>query len=385
MVKVNRDFIDPAVAVRLAREVLADFDVNDSTSLAGYLPSQEVDDIEYEIEVGSTAGFITAANWRAFNGNPTSETWGEGKRQRGRFLPLARNYTIDEEGALRQRNNKDALIERESANLIRRGAKSIGIAINRQRANALQYGIIQIEGSGHLRQQISFGRNANFTTVADQLFTDDAADPLGYIEALADLYEAENGFRPERVMIPTNIRRLISQHASVVRQATDSTIRDRATQSELDALFAEYRLPQIIDTPSSLIQVDDLATGEVKKVRLFDRDSILFVPATGDPLAPEASIYGRTLWGRTKTADIPAFRESGADTPGVVAGVLTGQDYPFNEEVIIDALAMPVVYNANYTLKAKVIDLSGENDQFATPGEKAGLTSDPLAGVPATK
>ena len=77
--KVNRDFIEPAVAVQLARRTLAEFDINDSNSLATYFPSQEVDDIEYEIEIGQDAGFITAANWRTFGGNTTSEVWGQGE------------------------------------------------------------------------------------------------------------------------------------------------------------------------------------------------------------------------------------------------------------------------------------------------------------------
>lgn len=373
--KVNRDFIDPAVAVNIARTTLADYDVNDSNSLAHYLPSQEVPDIEYEISVGQDAGFITAANWRTFGGATTSETWGGGQKSRGRFMPLARNFTLDEEGALRQRNNSDALIEREASNLVRRASKAIAIAVNRQRANALQYGHVKIEGSGGLRQTVDFGRDERLTTVAPKLFSDETADILGYIESLADLYEEINGYRPEQVMIPSEVRRRINIHPQIVGAATDSATRPRATQTELNTLFSEYRLPENIDTPNGIIQVDDLDTGKVRRVRLFDRDSILFLPKGGNATDPENSVLGRTFWGKTMSSDLPEFSGTGGDLPGIVAAVLE-ESWPYKQEVIADALAMPVLFNANLTMKAKVLDLSEQaaNDPTATDGEKEGVT-----------
>ena len=373
--KVNRDFIDPAVAVNIARTTLADYDVNDSNSLAHYLPSQEVPDIEYEISVGQDAGFITAANWRTFGGATTSETWGGGQKSRGRFMPLARNFTLDEEGALRQRNNSDALIEREASNLVRRASKAIAIAVNRQRANALQHGHVKIEGSGGLRQTVDFGRDERLTTVAPKLFSDETADILGYIESLADLYEEINGYRPEQVMIPSEVRRRINIHPQIVGAATDSATRPRATQTELNTLFSEYRLPEIIDTPNGIIQVDDLDTGKVRRVRLFDRDSILFLPKGGNATDPENSVLGRTFWGKTMSSDLPEFNGTGGDLPGIVAAVLE-ESWPYKQEVIADALAMPVLFNANLTMKAKVLDLSEQaaNDPTATDGEKEGVT-----------
>ena len=378
--KVNRDFIDPAVAVNIARTTLADYDVNDSNSLAHYLPSQEVPDIEYEISVGQDAGFITAANWRTFGGATTSETWGGGQKSRGRFMPLARNFTLDEEGALRQRNNSDSLIEREASNLVRRASKAIAIAVNRQRANALQHGHVKIEGSGGLRQTVDFGRDERLTTVAPKLFSDPTADILGYIESLADLYEEINDYRPEQVMIPSEVRRLINEHPQIVGEAVDSTNRRRASAIELENLFANYRLPEIVDTPNGLIQVDDLETGATRRVRLFDRDSILFTPKGGNALDVDSSPLGRTFWGRTKSADLPEFSGvSGESLPGIVAAVLE-ESWPYKQEVIADALAMPVLFNANLTMKAKVLDLSEQaaSDPTATDGEKAGLGEEPV-------
>ena len=147
MAKVNRDFLEPSVAVSIARRELAEFEANDPSSLAGYLPSLEVDDIEYEIEIGGSDGMITAANWRMFNGNTTSEKWGEGAKSRGRLMPLSRNFTLDEETRLRMRNDASSAIERESAKLVRRATRAIALQINYQRGNALANGKVEIKGS----------------------------------------------------------------------------------------------------------------------------------------------------------------------------------------------------------------------------------------------
>lgn len=366
--KINRDLMDPSVAVTLAREALAEYDLNDSTSLASYFPSQEVDDIEYEIERMADAGFITAANWRAFNGNTTSETWGAGSKSRGRFMPLSRNYTLDEEGALRMRNNPGMYIEREAANLIRRGAKAIGIAVNRARADILQNGKFTLRGSGGLDEVVDFGREPALTAAAGNLWTDlAAADPLRDIEAWVETYEQINGFRPEQMMLPSELFKYITKNETVIKEATGEETATRAKLTEINELLAELKLPTIVDMPNGLIKVDVLDEEERKErkaagldannkiVHLFDRDSILFTPASGDPSDPHAAVYGRTLWGPTKTGDLPEFRGTGGDIPGIVAGVIE-EGWPYNQEVIIDALAMPVAFNANYTMKVKVVE-----------------------------
>ena len=194
------------------------------------------------------------------------------------------------------------------------------------------------------------------------------------------MYEEINGYRPEQVMIPSEVRRLINEHPQIVGEAVDSTNRRRASAIELENLFANYRLPEIVDTPNGLIQVDDLETGATRRVRLFDRDSILFTPKGGNALDVDSSPLGRTFWGRTKSADLPEFSGvSGESLPGIVAAVLE-ESWPYKQEVIADALAMPVMFNANLTMKAKVLDLSEQaaNDPTATDGEKAGVGEEPV-------
>lgn len=355
MAKVNRDFIEPEVAISLARNELADFEINSGSSLAGYLPSQEVADVEYEIEKNSN-DLITAANWRMFGGNTTSERWGEGEKARGRLMPLSRNFILEEETRLRMRNDSHNAIRLETATLVRRAARAIALQVNLQRANALVNGRVDIFGSGGLRQTVDFGRKAEFNVTAPTLFTDPASDPIAYIEALVDLYELENGFRPAEMLMSTAVRRAIFSNPKVSVMATNNKeATRRATDGEVNALLEMYGLPPIKIIQNNRVKVDNLDTGQTEVRSLLPEDSIIFTAGQGDPREPNSSIYGRTLWGKTLSADTPEFRSaSEMGLPGIVAAVIE-EGWPSHLEVIADAIVMPVVYSPNYTLKAKVI------------------------------
>lgn len=354
MAKVNRDFLEPDVAVAIARQELALFDANDTNSLARYLPSLEVDDIEYEIEVNGEDNNITAANWRMFNGNTTSEKWGEGQKSRGRLMPLSRNYTLDEETRLRMRNDSKNAIRLESERLVRRAVRAIALEVNAQRANAISNAAVDIHGSGGLRQRVEFGRDDEFDTTAPILFSETSADPLAQIEAWTEQYEEKNGFRPETVLMSNEVRRIISTHPTVVRNATRDELAERANASELARLFAEYNLPEILPLPTSKVKKDNLETGETEYRSLFDKDSLLFLPRGGNAIDPQSSVFGRTMWGRTLSADTEDFGLGGGDLAGVVAAVIE-EGWPSHLEIIADAIAMPVVFNPNFSLKAKVV------------------------------
>lgn len=354
--KINRDFIEPEVLTTLAREAVADFEINDTSSLAKFLPSQEVPDIEFEISRAGDDGMITAANWRMFGGNTTSETWGEGITSRGRLLPLSRNFILDEETLLRQRNDKGDAIQREAANLVQRAAKSIAIQINYQRGNAIANGKIDIVGSGGLNETVDFNRRAEFSTVASKLFTDPEADPIKYLIELADAYEDVNGFRPEKMLLPRRVRNALFTHPKVILASTRNELAPRASDSEVQTLLTDFGLPVVETIANSKVKVDNLKTGETEIKDTLPQDSLLFVPNGGDAASPGSSSYGRTLWGQTLSADLPEFNLAGGglDLPGIVAAVIF-EGWPAAKEVIADAIAMPVVYSPDYTLKAKVI------------------------------
>lgn len=353
---VNRDFLEPDVAVKLSRKTLADFELNSEESLASYLPSQEVDDIEYAIDLLDAQDEIVVANWRSFGGAVTSEKWGRGGRAQGEFMPLGRNYIVDEKQRLRQRADSKNAIAREASDFIVRGTRAVAKEINVQRANAIAYGRLELQGSGGLRETVDFGRNPEFTTTAPELWTDPDSDPIAYLVTLVEAYEEENGFVPVEILMTSKIKRTLYNHPKVVLNSTRDELAVRAKSGEVDSLLDQFDLPPIRTIGNSKYRKDNLETGQVESHYLLPQDSIILTAGAGNAGDPGSSPFGRTFWGSTVSAELPEFglKNGGLDVPGIVAAIYD-QGWPFNREVIIDALAMPVVFRPNYTLTAKVI------------------------------
>ncbi|MDD2326431.1 MAG: major capsid protein [Alphaproteobacteria bacterium] len=353
---VNLDFLEPASAVELSRKTLAQFELESDESLAAYMPSQEVDDIEYAIDLLDATDQVVVANWRAFGGATTSEVWGKGGSARGEFMPLARNYVVDEKQRLRQRADAKNAISREASDFIVRGTQAVAKEINVQRGKALAYGRLELQGSGNLREIVDFGRKPEFTAVAALLFTDPTADPIEIISTYVDMYEIENGFRPTEMLMSSKVKRTIYSHPKVVLTATANPDKVRATNAEVDYLFDQFDLPPIKTISASQYRKDNLETATVEQHYLLPQDSIIFTAGSGDAADPLSSPYGRTFWGPTVSGELPEFglTSGGLDVPGIVAAVYDN-GWPFNREVIIDALAMPVVFKPNYTLTLKVV------------------------------
>lgn len=355
--KVNRDFIEPLVLTKLVKNHLAKFEFHDPSSLAPYLPSMETEDVEFEIDVqGDT--MITAATWRAFGGATTSETWGAGEKARGSLVPLSRNYILDEETMLRQRNNpKGNPIGRKAEEFAVRGAKAIATQINYQRANAMFYGKIDLRGSGGLNLTVDFGRKPEFSATAATLWTDQTKDPLLEIDKAVQMYEDTNGKTPSEILMTKKIYRTLVRHPKLIKEAIANPYRERATKEQINSLLEDLDLPKIKVVDNPKFKIDDLKSrnGTTRVVNLFPEDRILFVPQPGDPADPMGNPYGRTLWGTTASADLPEFKSvDGHSVPGVVAALLH-EGWPASMEVIVDALAMPVVLSPNATLSLKVV------------------------------
>lgn len=359
--QVTRDLLEPKQAVQIARRALADFELNSDQSLAAYLPSQEVDDVEYEIGVLEQDDAIVAADWRTYGGSTTSETWGGGKAGRGELIGVARNYVVDEKQQLAQRKDSKNQIKRQSAELITRGAKAIAKQINFQRANAIANARVDIQGPGGMRETVTFGRRAEFDTTAPKLFTDQSTgtDPIAYLGVLCDMYEDENEFRPAEILISREAKLALLNHPNVAKLLGTLGERSRLTPGELDNVLSLYELPPLRTMSKAKTRLNDYSNPDnpqyVDKYNL-PQDSVILTAGQGDPTDPLSSLFGRTFWGRTVSADLPEFGLTGGGTgaPGIVAAVYE-EGWPYKREVIVDALTLPVVFNPNYTLKAKVI------------------------------
>lgn len=351
---INRDLVDPAELTSQVRVALAEQDINGPNTLAPYLPSETLDDIEFDANTGQ-GGLIEAAMYRAFDAElPLARDEALGQ-MRGRIHPLGQKIPLMEEDRLRLRAGAEdglrAYIERTG----KRIAKAVALQINLKRGEALATGKLNFVGNNQ-NFEVPFGRRADFTTTATDLWTDPASDPIQYLTDLNELYFDENGFYMGEILTSTRVKNALYRHPKItqlVYNRTDIPDGQLAPKSQVDSLLQQFDLPAI-RTIGGRVKVRNL--DESTTVRdLLPPDTIIGLPGAGDAGVAGSSELGSTYWGKTIEADKPEWGLSAEEGPGIVACVLDNQDVPARLWVSAHAIAMPVLLNPNYSIAAKVI------------------------------
>ena len=353
---INRDFVDPAEITSQVRVALAEQDINGPNTLAPWLPSETLDDIEFSADTGQ-GGLIEAAMYRAFDAElPLANDEALGQ-MRGRIHPLGQKIPLMEEDRIRLRNGSEdglrAYIERVS----KRIARAVALQINLKRAEALATGKLIFVGNNQ-DFEVNFGRKPEFTTTATDLWTDPNTDPFEFLSDLNEAYLDENGFEIGEFLVSTKVKNAFYRNPNVVALAFGRKLSDMnpgmvAPQSAIDALLTERDLPgfRTVGGRVKVRNIDDSTT--IKD--LLPRDSIIGLPGAGDPAVAGSSELGSTYWGKTIEADKSDWGRSPEDGPGIVAAVHDNDDVPARMWVSAHAIAMPVLVNPNYSVCAKVI------------------------------
>ena len=354
---INRDFVDPAELTAQVRVALADMDINGPNTLAPYLPSETLDDIEFEANTGQ-GGLIEAATYRAFDAElPLANDEALGQ-MRGRIHPLGQKIPLMEEDRLRLRAGAEDGLRAYIDRVSKRIAKAVALQINLKRAEALATGKLNFVGNNQ-NFVVDFGRRADFTYTATDLFTDPAVDPFGVLEDLNEAYLDENGFEIGEFLVSSQVKNAFYRHPLVTalafgRKASDVPDGAVAPPSAIDALFGERDLPGFRKV-GGRVKVRNLDESTTIK-DLLPRDSIIATTTAADASVAGSSELGSTYWGKTIEADKPDWGLSGeGDGPGIVAAVHDTDDVPARMWVSAHAIAMPVLINPNYSACVKVI------------------------------
>ncbi|WIC89655.1 major capsid protein [Rhodococcus phage Apiary] len=348
---INRDHIDPDELTSQVRTALAELEINGPNTLADLLPSEMLDDIEYEADAGQ-GGLITAADYRAYDAGLTigrDEALGA---MRGRIHSLGQTIPLFEEDRLRMRNDSEQALRSAIERMAKRAAKAVGIQVNVKRAEALSTGKLKFEGNGQ-NFTVDFGRRADFTTTVADLFSDDTKDPIGTLETLFEAYEAENGFLPDQMVTSSRVKRAFYRHPKITNMAfgrSDSGGR-YAPEAAVDALLSQYDLPPFT-VRGGKVKLRKNDGSEVVQNLLPD-DSLILLPGSGDPAIAGSSDLGFTAYGTTLESQKSSWGIS--DQPGIVAAVHDNDTVPARMSVTALAIAMPVLVNPNYSLCAKVV------------------------------
>lgn len=343
------DIIDPATLTGYARASLADYEASKGT-LARWLPNREVADIVARFVKGQS-GLIDIADFRAYDAEPTIGKGEGGQRVTLELPAVGRNIPVSEYNQLRALNSNmsdEAVLVtiRKTTDLV---VRAVADAVERLRGTVLSTGKATVSGF----MDDDFGRSGGNTVSADITLLDKNADFLGAYTEWADAYEAATGETPGAAVVSKRILRAIAGLDQFANQLVNGVSRP-ATVADVAATIEAAGLPPLV-TYDRKVSVAGSAT------RVLPEDDLLLLPAPVETDAWEDTQLGATFWGRTLTSTSADFEIEDSEQPGLVAGVYRNEKPPMIAEVISDAIALPVLANAD--LSFKVEDLLEDPDE----------------------
>jgi hypothetical protein len=332
------DLINPGELTGYARAALDSFEAQKG-SLARYLPNRQVFDIVARFVAGSN-GLVEEAKWRAYDAEIEV-----GKRKGGRRVTLelpavGQTIPVTEYAQLRTRNASDDTLRNEIFKTTDQVVRATANAVERLRGTVLVTGIATI---AELGSADNFGRSGAHTVTAATLWNAGGAKPLDDLVAWVDTYRATNGVDPGVIVMATRVFRILASDPALRTNINGGGYRP-ATAAEVNGLIESLGLPPI--------EINDRRTASG---RIIPDDRVLLLPA---PVAPDDSTgteLGGTFWGQTLTSQEPDYSIAQSDQPGIVTGVYRGDKPPLIAEVVGDAIALPVLANADLSLAARVL------------------------------
>lgn len=224
--------------------------------------------------------------------------------------------------------------------------REIQARMEQARGDVLTDGKFTLTNEGGLTMEADYGVPAgNFVAPGTLWSTVATATVVQNLRTWVDAYVALNGFRPGGFVTSERVLGYMLQNAEI-RTLASSLIGAPALvgESQLSAVLSNFRLPPLLFTYDTKVDVDGVTTSVVPDDRLF-------------LLPPNVSDLGFTAWGVTATAlelvNAAAVDLSFEEAPGIV-GVVEKSGPPYREWVFCDAVGMPVLANPRLLMVADV-------------------------------
>ncbi|MGX5360083.1 major capsid protein [Kocuria sp. KH4] len=319
---------------------------NNGLSLAAWLPNRTT--------IGSTVkvrreehGLVEAAEFRAYDAEPT--TGGEESVEEFTLeLPaLSRNYPISEYRQLVEQQRLDTGLERAAEKYSRIAVQAIADKIEYMRGVVLQTGAATINDR-KFKTRDDFARDPRLTVTAAEKWTTDTVSRLDALRTWIDVYRTvNNGQRPGALVAGSAAYSALLRGDEFQTQLLNGGARP-ATPQQVEDTLAGYRIPRPLEYTRQ-IRLGKVATPVV------DPNTIVFLPAPGDPFNEAGTELGGTVWGETLTGRAVDWAIPDDELAGIVCGLWQNDKVPAIAEVISDAIALPLLGNANLSMAIKVL------------------------------
>lgn len=333
------DIIEPAELTGYARASMEERE-KAKGSLARYLPHRGVSDIVARFRAGES-GLVDEARFRAYDAEIEIGEGPKARRVTVDLPALGKNIPVSEQAQLRMRNATDEMWRNHILRATEDAVASVSDRVERLRGIVLATGKATIDQDNFAIED-DFGRSPDLTVSAATVWSADGAKPLEDLEAWVDKYVDVNGVQPARMLMGTKALRALLG-AEALRTNLVSGGSRPATIADAQAILDSAGLPTI-----------ERFDRRTKAGPVIPDGMILFLPEPTDPISGTSELGG-TFWGQTLTSSEEAYGLAMDEQPGIVAGVYRGEKPPMIAEVIADAIALPVLANANLSMAAKVL------------------------------
>lgn len=334
------DLISPADLTGYARESLADYEQRQGT-LAQFLPNREVADIVARFVAGRN-GLVEEALWRAFDAETEIGKRQPAQRKIIELPALGLKIPVSEYEQLRTRNASDEAMLDQILSTTDTVVRSVADAVERLRGTVIDTGRATVEQE-NFGIDDDFGRSASHDVVAADLWTDPTVSRLADLQAWVDIYVDSNGVEPGAILVSKRVFRALAQGDEFANQLLNRVQRP-ASENDVQNVISGNGLPPIVQYNRRTF-----------KGRVLPDNKLYLLPAPVGTDQWQATQLGATFWGQTLTAGEPAYGIAPSEQPGIVVGTYKNEKPPIIAEVISDAIALPVLANADLSLAAQVL------------------------------
>src|SRR5690606_7649883 len=210
------------------------------------------------------------ARYRSFNTRADQTTSRGSKSHAGKLPPISRRYNVDEYSHLTLiGGDLGAEFERKTAQI----AAEIAMRTVVGAAEAIETGKLSIV-ENNLQFEIDYGRKAELDAVAPTVWTDPAADVIGDLTALRQVY----GARPGRIMIPETVLWALARNTGIIKFAVQrgTDLPDMVTHEDVRSVLANFGFTGWFSNEERYLAEDE--NGDDVEEYLFSQDKVMFLP-----------------------------------------------------------------------------------------------------------
>lgn len=336
---IYTEYTTPAELTGYSRAALQDRPEN-QLILSQWFPFNGVNDLSYRFTRGGGDLLLEAADFRAFDAEPSFGRRAGLARVEGSLPPIARQYVLDEFSNLTARNATNTefrdLFFRDGARI----AREIDIRMEFARAEALVSGTVTINERG-VQATVNFGRSGSHTVAPATLWSDHTnSTPITDLQTWRDVLVADGQGAGAILMSTTAVNHLVRNKEVQGLVYPLATTAPQVTRTQLNQVLADFGLP-----PITVYDAQARRSGTMQ--RFIAADKVIMMPASGQAL-------GATVYGTTLEAQLADYGIGAGDLPGLVVAPFIQRETPVRVLTIGSAIALPVLASPDDTLVADV-------------------------------